>query len=354
MSRGTKRKTTECLQDCAKPDICPSTPFGPINTEYSHVGELVKSKRKERAPCVPSLRLRPNPEECRLATAGLASLHPQVVARNDDRRQTLLEGCGMRASVTDAVISTMLSQNTTDANSKAAFASLKKAFPGGWDEVATCDDIAKIESAIRVAGLAKTRASRIQSLLRTLKYERGQDVAPSLEYLRSMSNDEVKIELSRFKGLGPKTISCVLLFALGRPEFPVDTHVLRITRNLGWVPSNATRESAYEHLNATVPDDVKMDLHCLLVTHGKHCHRCAANGKPQFPPKKGGKLVCPLVRLVDPVKWKEEDLCQKIDAGTSKTVLKDEEMPSKHAKFDIKVENKQNETENTVVKKEED
>ena len=78
------------------------------------------------------------------------------------------------------------------------------------------------------------------------------------------------------------------------PFLQVDTHVLRISKQLGWVPSSATRESAYEHLNETIPPDLKLDLHCLLVTHGKHCHACAANGKPQFPPKDGTKLECPL------------------------------------------------------------
>ena len=35
-------------------------------------------------------------------------------------------------------------------------------------------------------------------------------------------------------------------------------------------------------------------MHCLLVRHGKVCHRCAANGRPQFPPEDGSKLDCPL------------------------------------------------------------
>ena len=78
------------------------------------------------------------------------------------------------------------------------------------------------------------------------------------------------------------------------PFLQVDTHVLRISKQLGWVPSSATRESAYEHLNETISPDLKLDLHCLLVTHGNHCHACAANGKPQFPPKDGTKLECPL------------------------------------------------------------
>jgi endonuclease-3 len=199
----------------------------------------------------------------------------------------------MRNSITDSIISTMLSQNTTDANSKAAWSGLKQAFPE-WETVVECDDITKIEESIRVAGLAKTRAERIQNMLRTVKKERG---VASLDYIRDFTDEEVKAELSRFKGLGPKTISCVLLFALGRDEFPVDTHVLRIAQKMGWVSSVASREGAYEYLNEMIPNDVKMDLHCLLVRHGKCCHRCAANGRPQFPPEDGSKLDCPLVEV---------------------------------------------------------
>lgn len=235
---------------------------------------------------------RPTVEECIFATESLAALHPEVVDRNETIRKTVLEACGARDCITDSVISTMLSQNTTDKNSKAAFSTLKRTFPD-WDSVAECDDISRIEDAIRVAGLAKNRAERIQNILRTVKEERGQ---ASLEYIKDLSDEQIKTELSRFKGLGPKTISCVLLFALGRDEFPVDTHVLRITQKMGWVSSGATRETAYEYLNEHVPNQVKMDLHCLLVRHGKVCHRCAANGRPQFPPK-DGKLNCPLAKV---------------------------------------------------------
>lgn len=238
---------------------------------------------------------RPTPLECYQATKHLAVLHPHIVEQNSARRLK-----SERNAVLDMVINTMLSQNTTDKLTRTAFANLKAAFPT-WGEVvgdvtrAEDPDLEKkIEDAIHIAGLAKTRAQRIRSLVRTLAEEQ-QSQEPSLEHLRDMSSDAIKAELQRFKGIGPKTISCVLLFALLRPDFPVDTHVLRISKMLKWVPSSATRESAYGHLNQMVPDEVKMDLHCLLVTHGKHCHRCAANGKPQFPPKDGTKLDCPFV-----------------------------------------------------------
>lgn len=255
----------------------------------------VKTKESDIAAS-PTKLSRPTEEECRYVTESLAQLHPHIVDRNDEiRRQVMLQSCGMRESITDAIISTMLSQNTTDANSKAAWKQLKKTFPD-WEDVIQCDDIKKIEDAIRVAGLSKVRASRIQNLLRTVKKDRGE---ASLEYIREMNNDEVKSELSKFKGLGPKTISCVLLFALGRDEFPVDTHVSRITQKMGWLPTKVSksRELAYEYLNEMVPNDVKMDLHCLLVHHGKVCHSCASRGKPQFPPKDGSILPCPLGKV---------------------------------------------------------
>ena len=246
-----------------------------------------KSKRSS------SGTIRPTSSECQFVTDALAALHPEVVIPKKER-QTLLESCGMRDDITDAIVSTMLSQNTTDANSKAAYRALKKAFPS-WEEVASCDDITQIEACIKVAGLAKTRAERIQAMLRTVRAERG---IASMNYIQDIPKDEdVKKELLRFKGLGPKTISCVLLFALGRPEFPVDTHVLRITKSMGWVGDKETREGAYAHLNKVVPNHLKLNLHCLLVQHGKCCHRCAARNRPQFPPKDGSMLHCPLVHV---------------------------------------------------------
>ena len=289
-----------------------------VPIEYASTSHINKHSRVKHEKIASPSMAGPSSEVYLLATAALARLHPQVVSLNDERRVTILESCGLRTSITDALVSTILSQNTTDANAKAAFASLKRKFPGGWNEVVSCEDLGELEAAIRVAGLAKTRAAWIRSILRTVKEERGE---PSLEYLRSMTDDEVKRDLRRFKGMGPKTISCVLLFALGRAEFPVDTHVLRISQKLGWVSQKATRESAYDYLNKVVPADVKLDLHCLLVTHGKICHRCAANGRPQFPPK-DGKLLCPLVGLscspepsVSKVIVKNETVSDEIQMG---------------------------------------
>ncbi len=298
--RVKSEETSHCDPDAfSSKAVAVTIPFQKIKSENKHSKPLevtVKSLLTSTSPSSPSFQTirRPTTNECEYVTHSLSLLHPHVISKNDERRKTLLESCGMRDNITDAIISTMLSQNTTDANTKAAYKKLKESF-ASWDDVASCHDISSIENCIRVAGLAKTRAERIQTMLRIVKEERGE---ASLDYIKDIRDDEeVKKELSRFKGLGPKTISCVLLFALGRAEFPVDTHVLRITKQMGWVSAKDTRESAYEHLNRFVPDHLKLDLHCLLVQHGKVCHRCASRNKPQFPPKDGSKLKCPLIQI---------------------------------------------------------
>nr|CAB3467630.1 unnamed protein product [Digitaria exilis] len=203
-------------------------------------------------------------------------------------------------SVLDGLVTTLLSQNTTETISRRAFASLKDAFPS-WDQVVD-EEGTRLEDAIRCGGLAATKAARIRAMLRGVRERRGKIC---LEYLRDLSVDEVKRELSQFKGIGPKTVSltsfllfsvfsklillfkglvhamdrgevaCVLMFYLQKDDFPVDTHVLRITKAMGWVPATASREKAYIHLNNKIPDDLKFDLNCLFVTHGKLCQTCA-------------------------------------------------------------------------------
>jgi endonuclease-3 len=261
---------------------------------------------------------RPTPEECEYAVSELSKIHPEVLEKThsirtvnshssgpdnieilkheDGADQPLHSACGSQPTILDGVVSTMLSQNTTAANSTRAFSNLKKSCPD-WNQVAKLTTPTKVETAIRCAGMSKKRALNMWNICKSLVEERGE---ASFEYLRHKSNLEIQQELLKFKGLGKKTISCVLLFTLGRcDEFPVDTHVHRISKQHHWIPSSFSREDAYEYLNSMVPSHLKLNLHCLLVQHGRECHRCAARGKPQFPPKDGSKLACPLVHLND-------------------------------------------------------
>jgi endonuclease III len=206
---------------------------------------------------------RPTPGDAYRAQAELITLHGDYEP-------------GESGTVLDSLVRTILSQNTTDITSARAFRQLKQEFPA-WEDVEQATE-ADIVVQIKCCGLADKRAAAIKGILATVRQERDE---LSLEYVHEMDNENVKKELTRFKGVGPKTAACVLMFCLKRAEFPVDTHVWRITKALGWVPSSASREKAYEHLNRRIPDDVKFSLHVLLVEHGKCCKRCAKNGKPR-------------------------------------------------------------------------
>jgi len=279
-----------------------------------------------------SSKMKPTSSECFLVVQELGKLHPDIIQMNEERRANFalqskissMKYNPKKTPITDAIISTMLSQNTTAANQNRAFASLKKTFPT-WEQVANEKSTTRIEESIRVAGLAQIRAERMLAMLQTIQEEKG---SAHFEYLHNNDSNDIVKELSRFKGMGPKTISCVLLFALGKADFPVDTHVLRIAKMMNWIPQSFSREAAYEYLNEIVPDEFKLDLHCLLVTHGKMCVKCAARGKPQFPPKEA--WVCPMASIKSGKLVTSSEVCKthsphgvKMEPGPVKS-----EMPS--------------------------
>jgi len=182
----------------------------------------------------------------------------------------------------DELISTILSQNTNDANRDRAFEGLRRRFPT-W-EVARDADLADVIKAIRPAGLANQKGPRIQQVLREITAERG---SLDLSFLEGLPLEEARAWLLRFKGVGPKTTAIVLLFSLGRPAFPVDTHIYRVTGRLGLRPEKMTVEQAHGHLEALFPPETYYAAHLNLICLGREV--CAAR-KPDCP-------HCPLREL---------------------------------------------------------
>jgi len=166
------------------------------------------------------------------------------------------------------LVGTILSQNTNDVNRDRAFDRLRERFPT-WEAVRDAPTGALVE-AVRPAGLAPTKAPRIQEALRRITAERGRI---SLDFLADLPLEEVREWLLSLPGVGPKTAAIVLLFALGRPAFPVDTHVHRVTRRLGLIPDRTTREKAHELLEQLVPPELYYVFHINLIAHGRAvCH----------------------------------------------------------------------------------
>jgi endonuclease III len=162
------------------------------------------------------------------------------------------------------LVQTILSQNTSDVNTERAFASLWACF-GDWEAILAAPTSA-VADAIRVGGLANVKAPRIQAVLASIEQDRGE---LSLDFLADLPLDEARTYLTSLNGVGPKTAACVLLFALGMPALPVDTHVHRVSKRLGLIGPKVAAEPAHHLLESTIPAELMFDAHMLLIKHGR-------------------------------------------------------------------------------------
>ena len=168
----------------------------------------------------------------------------------------------------DELISCILSQSTNDANRDRGFARLKAAFPD-WEAVRLAELDALIE-AIRPAGLANQKAPRIQEALAVIFAEAGEY---SIDFLNERSLDEAKAWLCSLRGVGPKTAAIVLCFAYGRPAFPVDTHIYRVCKRIGYIPEKLSANDAHPVMEAIAPPEAYYPFHIQLIQHGRDtCH----------------------------------------------------------------------------------
>lgn len=197
--------------------------------------------------------------------------------------QTLLDFYGYptwrkRLPPLDELVSTILSQNTNDNNRDKAFENLKQRFPT-WEEVRDAEPREVIE-AIRPAGLANQKGPRIQNILRDISNERGE---LNLDFLYKLSSTEAHSWLVQFKGVGPKTAAIVMQFSLGKPSFPVDTHIYRVSGRLGLRPRLMNAEQAHKHLAQLIPPEAYYAAHLNLIRLGREICKARQPLCPQCP-----------------------------------------------------------------------
>jgi len=189
---------------------------------------------------------------------------------------------GRRLPPLDELVLTILSQHTSDLNRDMAYRELRRRFPS-WASVLRAPR-AELENAIRVGGLARTKSRVIQDVLRAILRDHGR---LDLGVLRRMPADQAKVYLLGLNGVGEKTACCVLLFSCGRPAFPVDTHIHRVARRLGWVPSKATAGRTHALLAAMIPAGRYYAAHIHLITLGRRVCRSRAPACPSCPLRRG-------------------------------------------------------------------
>jgi endonuclease-3 len=195
--------------------------------------------------------------------------HEQRRQKTAEVHIRLLEAYGAPAWQPDLdpvsqLVSTILSQNTNDTNRDVAYARLRARLPT-WAQVRDADRDVVIE-AIRPAGLANQKGPRIQQALRFITQERGE---LDLRFLADWPTEKAKAWLSSISGVGPKTAAIVLLFSLGRPAFPVDTHVHRVARRLGLIGPRVSREKAHAELESLLAPEDYYAFHLNVIRHGR-------------------------------------------------------------------------------------
>jgi endonuclease III len=191
---------------------------------------------------------------------------------------------GRKSDALAMLVNIILSQATSDANSRRTFQNLKKRF-ANWDAVLAADE-SEIAEAIRLGGLANQKAKVIKNLLRQIKETHGR---LSLKFVEKMTDEEAQKFLSQFRGIGPKTVACTLLFACHKEVFPLDTHIFRVLKRMGILPEKISDAKAHALLDELVPQGKFYSLHVNLIRLGRKICR----------PREPLCEQCPLVEYCD-------------------------------------------------------
>lgn len=187
-----------------------------------------------------------------------------------------------KRSAVDELVLTYLSQNTNDINRDKAFVELKRRFKD-YEAVRDADP-QEVMDSIRVAGLANQKGPNIQAGLKAISDHYGKI---SLDFLKEMEMDKARSWLTNLRGVGPKTAAIVLVFSLGMPAFPVDTHIYRVSGRIGFRPLNLDVVKTHTYLESIGDPSQFGPLHLNLIRLGREI--CQAR-KPKCP-------ICPVSDL---------------------------------------------------------
>jgi endonuclease-3 len=184
------------------------------------------------------------------------------------------------------LVLTVLSQSTNDRNRDVAYLALRRRFDT-WEAVRDAP-VDELEAAIRPGGISKVKSARIKSILRSIEPEH----ELSLDWLADLTVPQAQAYLCSLPGVGRKTAACVLLFALGMRDVPVDTHVSRVGARLGLLRAGAPFSELHDTMLSITPPGQELELHLNLLRHGRRtCHarrpECGACALARMCPSAG-------------------------------------------------------------------
>ncbi len=185
------------------------------------------------------------------------------------------------SSAVEVLLATILTQATSDGNALRAWQNFKKVYSEPEEVLQSGEE--RLMETIHSAGLAKQKAKTMMAVLQEIQNKFG---ICSLDSLKEDSSLAWSF-LNHLPGVGPKTAACTLLFGLGFSKFPVDVHIQRIVKRLGWIEGNLNPEQSQEVLSSEIPATLHQNLHILLLNLGRRycrphqplCNDCPLNGE---------------------------------------------------------------------------
>jgi endonuclease-3 len=174
-----------------------------------------------------------------------------------------------RLAPLEELILTVLSQNTSDVNRDRAYGAMRERYPT-WEQLAEADPT-ELARAIRSGGLSNIKAPRLLAILREIQEREGGSL--DLSWMHRASAARVRDYLMSLPGVGPKTAACVLAFSLGKAALPVDTHVFRVARRLGFFDERTSATTAHQVMEEVVPAPLRVRMHVGLIRLGRQICR---------------------------------------------------------------------------------
>lgn len=206
----------------------------------------------------------------------------------------------------EVAVGAILTQNTAWTNVAKAITALKEAGALNPSAMLRLGE-EQLSELIRPAGYFRVKAKRLMHFLRFLESEAGgpdanesdgTDDSPfsneSMSYLHGYDMEELRRRLLEVSGIGPETADAILLYALNKVSFVVDTYTTRIFSRHGLVEAEIYYSELRDFFMDVLPQDMPLynEYHALIVRVGKdyclkskpRCESCPLRGFLEHEP----------------------------------------------------------------------
>lgn len=170
---------------------------------------------------------------------------------------------GNKKNPLDELVYIVISNKTQPGAVQTAYRRLKRKFPS-WNSIDSTS-AGEVERILRPAGLNRKKAAQIIAIVLLLKQEFGR---ATLSPLRRLTDQQSEAFLKSLPGVSAKVAKCVLMYSFGRTVLPVDIHVHRVAKRLGF-RTKKRPDTSQDLIERAVPPELRYSVHVNFLAHGR-------------------------------------------------------------------------------------